>query len=203
MPTNLTLLACGLAILAPACAPAVGQTPGGPLPLPERVVHGPLSGAPPSGSVRTFATPAALVGALDSDHPAADRAALRAQHFTGAALEPFGDGRTMFGMSLVVRTATATGARALFARDRAEILGGPAGKATGSVRHLRRIPVSLGFVEHFNDGGRPLTFAGVVFADGPYYYVVSIGGPRARVAGQVVFNAAARLYATVHGRPAG
>ena len=175
-----------VAVLAPAAAPAIGAAAPAPVPLPERLVAGPMSGVAPSGGVSTFTTPAALVAALDSDRPASDRAALarpalprgRARAFRGRH-----EGRS--AMSLAVRTQTAAGARALFARDRRQILGdaGSAGQETASVHSLRRIPVSLGFAERFTDHGTPLTFVGVVFADGPFYYLVTLGGPRARVRG--------------------
>ena len=199
--TKLALLACGVAVLAPAATPAMGQDAPAPVPLPERVVAGPLSGAAPSGAVSTFITPAALIAALDSDRPASDRAALRAQHFRGGALEHFGDGTKVIGMSLAVRTQTAAGARALFARDRRQILHDAGGQSNAAVHPLRRIPVSLGFAERFSDHGTPLTFAGVAFADGPFYYLLTLGGPRSRVEARDVFDAAATLYARVHGHP--
>ena len=166
---------------------------------------GRLAGLAPAGGVRILTSAKATVAALEGDDPATDLAAYRREGFVRAALRRFGDGQTTSGQSLVIRLGSTAQARketarniALIRRDAAAATGGTTGGTTGRLWSLRRIPGSLGFVEHFKNGGAILEFAGVVFSDGPYYYLVTAGSPNARIEGRDVFDAAAALYTRVH-----
>lgn len=174
------------------------------LPISSRVVHGTLAGISRQGRPLFLRTPKATEAALDSDNPRADEAALRREGFVRAALQRFGDGNTSFGMSLVIQLASANDARAELSRNVAMIrrdAAHPPKGTSGRVFRDSRIPGSTAFVERFPDNGRTAEFAGVVFSDGPYYYLVEAGAPDELLDEHAIYDAAVRLYKGVHAQP--
>jgi hypothetical protein len=208
-PTALASLVALLILPAVAYpnARVINDSSASTLPITERVVQGEMAGLPPAGGVRSLTSAKATVAALDSDNPAADLTALRRSGFTRAALQRFGNGRSTNGLSLVIQLGSPALARKELARnaapmrrDAAVSKNGTNNGTTGKVWTLRRIPGSTGFDEHFRgDHGAAIEFAGVIFSEGPFYYLVFVGGPDRRIDGRDAFDAAAALYTRVHG----
>ena len=206
-PTALASLVALLTLPAVAYpnARVINDSSASALPITERVVQGAMAGLPPAGGVRSLTSAKATVAALDSDNPAADLTALRRSGFTRAALQKFGNGQSTSGLSLVIQLGSPALARKELARNagpmrRDAAVPVPNSGTTGKVWTLRRIPGSTGFDEHFRgDHGAAIEFAGVMFSEGPFYYLVIAGGPNRRIDGRDVFDAAAALYTRVHG----
>ncbi len=170
------------------------------LPIEERVVTGELGGLPAAGPVGVARTPAEFSTLVDDDEAAEEQDALAAAGFAEGAVQRFGGGQNVFGLSAVAQFESPEQAQGEAERFRQDIVSDlPPDATTGA---LPGVPGSTSVTGSATDGGTALAFANAIFADGPFVYVQIAGGAANAVDPQATLDAATALYEKVKGSPA-